>query len=148
MTGEVSAASASALDVHVTGRRILATFVDAIVLGAVFTLLATLLSGSSTSSGNFSIGVFPTFGFFVLAMVYYIVLEGYTGQTLGKKLLGIKVIREDTEAVPGVGAATIRSLLRLVDGLFGYLVAFIAVLASRKNQRLVDMAARTLVVRD
>ncbi len=148
MTAEVSAASASALDVHVTGRRILATFVDTIVLGAVFTLLATLLSGSSTSSGNFSIGVFPTFGFFVLAMVYYIVLEGYTGQTLGKKLLGIKVIREDTEAVPGVGAATIRSLLRLVDGLFGYLVAFIAVLASRKNQRLGDMAARTLVVRD
>jgi uncharacterized RDD family membrane protein YckC len=152
MAGEVSAASAGALDVHVTGRRILATVVDTIVLGVLFAVLAALLSGGGSvgpSSGRlFSIGVFPSLGFFLLAMVYYIVLEGYTGQTLGKKLLGIKVVREDTGAVPGVGAATIRSVLRLVDGLFGYLVAFIAVLASRKNQRLGDMAARTLVVRD
>ncbi|MDQ4001563.1 MAG: RDD family protein, partial [Actinomycetota bacterium] len=74
--------------------------------------------------------------------------EGYWGQTLGKKLLGIKVVREDTGAVPGVRAAAIRSVLRLVDGLFSYLVAFIAVLASAKNQRLGDMAAHTLVVRD
>jgi uncharacterized RDD family membrane protein YckC len=51
-------------------------------------------------------------------------------------------------AVPGVRAAAIRSVLRLVDGLFSYLVAFIAVLASAKNQRLGDMAAHTLVVRD
>jgi uncharacterized RDD family membrane protein YckC len=46
-----------------------------------------------------------------------------------------------------MGAATIRTLLRLVDGLFGYLVGFVVVLASDKNQRLGDMAAKTLVVR-
>ncbi len=62
-------------------------------------------------------------------------------------LLGIEVVREETEVVPGFGAAAIRTLLRLVDGFFFYLVAFIAVLASAKNQRLGDMAARTLVVR-
>jgi uncharacterized RDD family membrane protein YckC len=39
-------------------------------------------------------------------------------------------------------------LLRIVDGLFSYLVAFIAVLISGKNQRLGDMAAHTLVVRN
>jgi uncharacterized RDD family membrane protein YckC len=136
----------------VTGRRILATFVDAIVLGVLFVVIAALLTGGSPVGPPrgrfFSIGAFPTFGFFVLAMVYYIVLEGNLGQTLGKKLLGIKVVREDTGVIPGVGAAAIRSVLRLVDGLFGYLVAFIAVLASRKNQRLGDMAAHTLVVRD
>jgi uncharacterized RDD family membrane protein YckC len=38
-------------------------------------------------------------------------------------------------------------LFRIVDGLFSYLVAFIAVLISGKNQRLGDMAAHTLVVR-
>jgi uncharacterized RDD family membrane protein YckC len=62
-------------------------------------------------------------------------------------LLGIKVIREDTGEVPGVGPAAIRSVLRLIDGLFSYLVAFIAVLASSKNQRLGGIAAHTLVVR-
>jgi uncharacterized RDD family membrane protein YckC len=38
-------------------------------------------------------------------------------------------------------------VLRIVDGFFSYLVAFIAVLASQKNRRIGDMAARTLVVR-
>jgi len=62
-------------------------------------------------------------------------------------LLGIKVVREDNGEVPGLGAATIRTLLRIIDGLFSYLVAFVAVLVSAKRQRLGDMAAHTLVVR-
>jgi uncharacterized RDD family membrane protein YckC len=38
-------------------------------------------------------------------------------------------------------------VLRIVDGLLAYLVAFVTVLISTKNQRLGDMAAHTLVVR-
>jgi uncharacterized RDD family membrane protein YckC len=83
----------------------------------------------------------------VIYLLYYTLLEGYLGQTVGKMLLGIKVVREDTGEVPGIGAAAIRNVLRVVDGLFGYLVGFIAVLASSKRQRLGDMAAHTLVVR-
>ena len=56
---------------------------------------------------------------------------------------GIKVVTEATGANPGVAAAAIRSVLRLVDGL----MAFITVLTSSKRQRLGDMAANTLVVR-
>jgi uncharacterized RDD family membrane protein YckC len=62
-------------------------------------------------------------------------------------LLGIKVVREDSGEVPGIGAAAIRSVPRIVDGLLAYLVAFVTVLISGKNQRLGDMAAHTLVVR-
>jgi uncharacterized RDD family membrane protein YckC len=61
-------------------------------------------------------------------------------------LLGIKLVREDTGGVLGLKAAAIRTVLRIVDG-FSYLVAFVAVLASHKNQPLGDMAAHTLVVR-
>ena len=50
-------------------------------------------------------------------------------------------------ATPGIAAAAIRTLLRLIDGLFSYAVAFVTVLVSGKRQRLGDMAARTLVVR-
>ena len=78
---------------------------------------------------------------------YYTILEGYLGQTLEKMLFGIKVVREDTGGVPGIGAVAIRTVLHVVDGLFFCLIAFIAVLASSKNQRLGDMAAHTLVVR-
>ena len=55
--------------------------------------------------------------------------------------------REDSGEVPGIGAAAVRSVLRIVDGLLAYLVAFVTVLISTKNQRLGDMAANTLVVR-
>jgi uncharacterized RDD family membrane protein YckC len=144
-----SMSATTAMDVHVTGRRILATIVDAIVLGVLFAVMSVLFGESSAqgASVSFSTGTFPTLGFFVLAMAYYILMEGYLGQTLGKMLLGIKVIREDNGEVPGVGPAAIRSVMRIVDGLFSYLVAFIAVLASAKNQRLGDMVAHTLVVR-
>jgi uncharacterized RDD family membrane protein YckC len=74
-------------------------------------------------------------------------LEGYLGQTLGKMLLGIKVVREDSGGVPGLGGAALRTVLRIVDGIFFDLVAFISVLASQKNKRLGDMVAHTLVVR-
>jgi uncharacterized RDD family membrane protein YckC len=38
-------------------------------------------------------------------------------------------------------------VLRIIDGILFYLVAFISVLASQKNKRLGDMVAHTLVVR-
>ena len=92
-------------------------------------------------------GLFLALTSAALYLGYYVLMEGYLGQTVGKMLLGIKVIRENDGGVPGVKAAAIRTVLRIVDGLFSYLVAFIVVLASAKNQRLGDMAAHTLVVR-
>ena len=137
-------------DVHVTGRRILATIVDGLIFGGLYTVMV-LLFGSISSVGfaewNGSMPALPTLLYGVIVVLYYILLEGYLGQTVGKMLLGIEVVREDTGEVPGLGGATIRTLLRIVDGLFSYLVAFISVLISGKNQRLGDMAAHTLVVR-
>jgi uncharacterized RDD family membrane protein YckC len=129
-------------DVHVTGRRIVATIVDMLLIsGALFIVMTMFLEP------NGSMPALPSVLFGVIVALYYILLEGYLGQTVGKMLLRIKVVREDNGEVPGLGGATIRTLLRLVDGLFDYLVAFITVLLSGKNQRLGDMAAHTLVVR-
>ena len=137
-------------DVHVTGRRILATIVDGLIFGGLYTVMV-LLFGSISSVGfaewNGSMPALPTLLYGVIIVLYYILLEGYLGQTVGKMLLGIKVVREDNGEVPGLGGATIRTLLRIVDGISSYLVAFITVLISGKNQRFGDMAAHTLVVR-
>jgi uncharacterized RDD family membrane protein YckC len=136
--------------VHVTGRRIWATIVDGLILGAAFTVMV-MLFGNFTNVGyanwNGSMPAFPSLLYAAGVVLYYVLLEGYLGQTFGKMLLGIKVVREDNGEVPGLGGATIRTLLRLIDGLFSYLVAFISVQISGKNQRLGDMAAHTLVVR-
>jgi uncharacterized RDD family membrane protein YckC len=62
-------------------------------------------------------------------------------------LTGIRVVDEATGYRPSVGSAIIRSLLRIIDGLFAYLVGFVIVVNSQRRRRLGDMAAKTLVVR-
>jgi uncharacterized RDD family membrane protein YckC len=128
---------------------VLATIVDLIVLGVIFAVL-TVPFGSSSVEGaavSGSLGTLGTLLYTVIALAYYVLMEGYLGQTVGKMLLGIKVVKEGTGEVPGIGAAAIRTVLRIIDGFFFYVVAFITVLVSGKNQRLGDMAANTLVVR-
>ncbi len=146
MATQTSVPPGFAEEVHVTGRRILAIIVDSLLLGLVlspFTLFGTNSDGSMSTYQTVSQSLIYVVG----VLLYFTLLEGYLGQTAGKMLLGIKVIREDNGGVPGLGPAALRTVLRLIDGLFGYLVGFIAVMASAKRQRLGDMAAHTLVVR-
>ena len=77
---------------------------------------------------------------------YYIVCEAATGATLGKRLVGIRVVGEDGAHVT-LGAAVVRNLLRVIDALFFYLVGFLFALVSARGQRLGDRAAHTIVVR-
>ena len=69
------------------------------------------------------------------------------GQSFGKKIVGIKVVKLDgTQA--GIGSYLIRSLLRIIDiQLMNGLVALISVAVSDKSQRLGDMAAGTTVIK-
>ena len=81
-----------------------------------------------------------------LALGYYVLCEAATGMTLGKRMVGMRVVDEDRDLV-GLGAAVVRNVLRVVDGLFFYLVGALFALASPRGQRLGDRAAHTLVVR-
>nr|WP_246005744.1 RDD family protein [Brevibacillus gelatini] len=92
--------------------------------------------------------------FFLLALTfgilgYYILLEGLTGYTIGKFALRIKAVNEHGRP-PGIGKSILRSLLRIVETnplLLGGLPAGISVLATKKKQRLGDLAANTFVVK-
>ena len=136
---------------HVTGRRVVATIIDGLVFGVAYWLLALAFGDLRTEGeaanwvSNLPAWASVAYGLFVVG--YYIVLEGYLGQTLGKMAVGIKVAAEATGQTPGIAAAAVRTVLRLIDGLFCYAVAFFTALASAKRQRLGDMAARTLVIR-
>ena len=83
----------------------------------------------------------------IIWLVYFPYFESTTGQTLGKKLMGIKVVREDGKKL-ALPDAIIRTVLRIVDALpFAYIIGLIVVLVSQKKQRIGDMAARTIVVK-
>ena len=112
-------------------------------------MVGLLFGGSSAEGGSISVslGGLGSLIYIVGVFAYYLLLEGYLGQTVGKMLLGIKVVREDNGGVPGLGAAALRTVLRIIDGILFYAVAFVSVLATQKNRRLGDMVANTLVVR-
>jgi uncharacterized RDD family membrane protein YckC len=84
----------------------------------------------------------------LLAWVYFIVLEWlWNGQTLGKRVFGLRVITEDGEPAPFV-AVLVRNIVRTVDFLpVLYGLGLIAIVISPRYQRLGDVAAGTFVVR-
>lgn len=86
-------------------------------------------------------------GLFVLEWFYPVYFEVWrNGQTIGKKIMKIKVINDDGTPV-GFAAALIRNLLRVVDLLPAcYAAGVITSLCNRRFKRLGDMAAGTLVV--
>jgi uncharacterized RDD family membrane protein YckC len=80
-------------------------------------------------------------------VVYPVAFEVFgAGQTLGKRAVGIRVVHDDGTSVRWQ-ASLVRNLLVIADWLPGtYLFAFASMLASRRFQRLGDLAAGTLVV--
>jgi uncharacterized RDD family membrane protein YckC len=83
------------VDVHVTGRRVVATLVDGLLLGLLFAVMS-LLFGSSTAAGgqvHATLNGLPFLVYLVLVVAYYVLMEGYLGQTVGKMILGIQVVR-------------------------------------------------------
>ena len=147
---EQTAAAATPTTDNVTGPRIVAGIIDVVVLGVVFVVMSALFgdSGSGDDGDGFSVSLsgLPFLIFIVISFGYYFVLEAYNqGQTLGKKVMGIRVVSVDGVLTPGKVA--IRTILRIIDGFIFYLVAVIVIATSKRNQRIGDMAAGTQVLK-
>ena len=126
------------------GMRAVAVIIDGVVLFIGGYVIA-LLTGQTTA-GGFNLQGGPALLWFLLSFAYYIVLEAQMGGTLGKQLLGLRVVTADGSPID-FRASLIRNVLRIVDGLFVYLVAAILVWQSPLNQRLGDRVTGTVVVR-
>lgn len=85
----------------------------------------------------------------LIFLLYYILLEGAYGQTVGKMAVKIKVVRDDGTNIEYADAA-VRNILRIIDLIpffIPYLLGAIFVRASDTKQRVGDRAASTVVVR-
>ncbi len=134
------------------GSRALAHFIDGIVIFATIYALVVLLSLGGFVFGE-EMGQLMV-GFLVLVLsllpfAYFIFLEGFwNGQTLGKKLAGIRVRMADGTPVT-FAAATGRNLLRVADFLPAfYFIGTIAMFVNPKLQRLGDLVAGTIVTHE
>ncbi len=105
---------------------------------------------------NLAMVAFPGFASALSFVVYFLVDWGYaialetawSGQTVGKRVLHLRVIQESGVRI-GFYHAALRNLARPVDRLpLLYLVGGLTALVSGSHQRLGDMLAGTIVVRE
>ncbi len=86
------------------------------------------------------------FGVFLGYFVLWELL--WDGQTPGKRLLGLRVVHSDGTRLT-LTACLVRNLLRPVDFLpFGYGIGLLVLVVTDRSQRLGDLAAGTVVVRE
>lgn len=133
------------------GDRILAQLLDLLVKIAygVFVFFVVQIFGLENLFQNLDqwsiIAIISIIGLPV--MFYSIVQESlWEGQTIGKKIMKLKVIKLDGYQA-SFGDYLIRWLFRLVEISIGYgVIGLIAIVSSKKNQRLGDMAAGTAII--
>ncbi|MGM0370962.1 MAG: RDD family protein [Halobacteriota archaeon] len=122
--------------------RLLAFAVDAVFLTVALAVLGGItVTVAPRFAGVLGLLVWP------LALAYFVVFEGISGQTPGKRLFGIAVVQRDGRPA-GVTAAVLRNLLRVVDALpTAYLLGGVLIYRSDDGQRLGDVIGNTVVVK-
>ena len=127
-------------------RRSLSYLIDVAVIGIILTVgaIASLAFTLGTPSG---VGIILALAF-ALIFGYGTFCEGFfNGRTVGKRVVGIRVV--GTDGVPITGSqAALRNLIGTVDGPlpFCYLAGLASMVLTSRFQRLGDLAAGTMVV--
>ena len=78
-------------------------------------------------------------------MTYYMVQETLFSTTIGKFIMGLRVVRDDGSPITFKNAF-VRNLVRPIDAIGGYLLGWILALCSSRRRRFGDHLGRTLVV--
>lgn len=139
------------------GARAAAVLVDFVVVLLGFVALAWLAGAVAEVAGvrerltgDTWATVALVLGQFVLQWGYYVGCEAaFDGQTLGKRLLRLRVVRLGGGGVDLASSAA-RNLVRVIDQQPGvlYAVGIVSAILSKQGQRLGDMVAGTIVVRE
>jgi uncharacterized RDD family membrane protein YckC len=120
------------------GQRFLGTLVDGLVFLVPYILV---LVGAKVKAL-----LFIGFLAIIAVAIWQLIQEGRTGQTVGKKALGIRLVKEETGQPIGVGMAFVRRIAHIVDGLPCYL-GWLWPAWDAKRQTFADKICGTIVIR-
>jgi uncharacterized RDD family membrane protein YckC len=137
------------------GSRFIALLVDMLIWGAGLFVLSLMFWVVAPAVRTFSqlsyqwVVAIVMLTLFLLNWGYFTLFEAFwNGRTPGKRIARIRVIQRSGRPI-GLFESMARNLIRYVDQFPGfYVVGVIAMFATRQHQRLGDLAAGTLVVRD
>jgi len=141
------------------GSRFLAVLIDTLIQIGIGIVLALMFFTISLGAPGVAPARFTTaavwgvalliFGVFLLTYGYFILFEAmWNGQTPGKRLTHIRVIKDSGQPITAIDAVG-RNLLRLVDQLpFAYGIGVLCAWVSPRSKRLGDYVAGTVVVHE
>ncbi|MEU7646590.1 RDD family protein [Streptomyces huasconensis] len=139
-----------------SGKRVLARIIDMVLVGIVVWLLSWLFNTSEYDVDPDKVNTGRSFGQSLLAAVLYIaydtVMISKTGQTLGKKLLGLRVANLEDGATPAMQTALTRAAVLWLPFAFCCACVWTAICGGWSffdkpyRQGLHDKAAKTVVV--
>jgi uncharacterized RDD family membrane protein YckC len=136
---------------QILGRRVAAAAIDAMIILVLLVIVAKTLGdeGATKRSIWAETSGSPRVVFLLLTFAYFFATELVWAQTIGKRVMKLRVVRVDGSGL-GAGPAAIRNLVRFVDAFpVLYIVGAIVLFTfGNKSQRLGDMAAKTKVVAD
>jgi len=148
MAGEVQQELAKlpmAIEYKGVGIRFVSLLIDSIIISILMGMIGTILGFSMMKLGMVSWwwGLF----YFIIYIAYFTVMERHNGQTIGKMITKIRVVREEDGGKIDMAQSFKRNILRIIDGLLTYLVGAVLIWRSDKKQRLGDSIAKTLVIK-
>jgi len=116
-------------------RRLVAVIIDGVILGAITGVLMAIFGAQQAASWLGSI----------IGIIYVIGFWTWRGQTPGKMVMGIKIIKTDGSPI-GIGRAILRYVGYLVSAII-ICIGYLMIAWDSKKQGLHDKIAGTYVVK-
>jgi uncharacterized RDD family membrane protein YckC len=120
----------------------LVSLVNVLLFFLLLPFVAQVSSGELAASVVFAVSLVVSAAF---PLGYFVLTEYFTGQTVGKRLLGLRLVA-DTGQSPGFWAVFLRNVLLLAD--LTLLLGLIFMWFHQKEKRIGDLAAGTMVIRE
>ncbi|MBU0647707.1 RDD family protein [Patescibacteria group bacterium] len=126
-------------------KRILAVVIDHLIVITLLTLVYTEILHPDFDQSSIILNYTEYLILFTINFIYFFALESIFGKTIGKKIFNLE-IRGTHGKKADIYQTFIRNLIRPIDFIGFYLLGFIFVVYTPHNQRIGDLAAKTVVV--
>jgi uncharacterized RDD family membrane protein YckC len=142
-------AVALSVDVAGLGSRMIAALIDLLIQAGTAIVVGLGFAGLGGAFSGTWLTIVMAVTLFVIFWGYYPLFEGlWGGATPGKRAQKLRVVTTEGQPVT-IGPVLVRNLLRIIDFLpSGYGVGALAMLLTRRSQRLGDLAGGTIVIRE